>query len=155
MTSKREDLFASVRSGTPQLVRALIMTGADIDEKSDGGETVLTVAVRNGRTEILDVLLELGADITEKEPKNGLNLLEWLLFICSKKRYTELTDKALSSALWLIKNGLDIGENQITIQIRQDSPDIYKQITGIIVSLHKFTEEDIKQSVCTEYNFDL
>lgn len=155
MTNRRGDLFEAVKLGTPELVRALVLTGADIDEKTAVGESVLQTAVKTGRPDIIKVLSDLGADITERESRNNFNLLEWLLFTVSKKRHEELQDKEYSVVFTLVKYGLRIGDSSELIAARQDSPGIFDQTDVLIMNVQNLKDADTDQSVSTGFEFDI
>ncbi|MFA6736089.1 MAG: ankyrin repeat domain-containing protein, partial [Saccharofermentanales bacterium] len=65
MAKRTDELLSAVRHGTPELVRALALTGADIDEC---GNEALKEAINAERPEMLEMLISLGADITENRP---------------------------------------------------------------------------------------
>lgn len=120
MAKRTDELLSAVRHGTPELVRALALTGADIDEC---GNEALKEAINAERPEMLEMLISLGADITENRPAVApekrkaadyltLNLLEtYVLHKIATADSDTLSPKALSVASILLKNGLALRDN--------------------------------------------
>ena len=54
MAGRKDELLSAVRHGTPELVRALALTGADIDEC---GSEALKQAINAERPEMLEMLI--------------------------------------------------------------------------------------------------
>ena len=52
---------AASESNDPELIRALLASGADLNVKAKDGETALKLASRKGRTEIVRLLEKAGA----------------------------------------------------------------------------------------------
>ncbi|KAJ1619299.1 ankyrin repeat-containing domain protein [Pavlovales sp. CCMP2436] len=55
------------RNGEVETVRALAMTGLDINSRNYDSRTTLHVAAAEGRTSIVTLLCELGADLNLKD----------------------------------------------------------------------------------------
>lgn len=79
-TSEREKwplLHIPIENGNEVIVRMLIDSGADIDERdSVGGSTALHVAVRSKRENLLRLLVESGADVNAEDDLGRTPLYE-------------------------------------------------------------------------------
>lgn len=60
-------LHASIDGGNPEIVRALIKAGADVNLRGLGGYSPLSLAVQNGKNELVKILLDSGARIDEDD----------------------------------------------------------------------------------------
>ncbi len=113
---KNDALWTSVRRGEVDNIAEIVVTGADVDCRGEGGVTPLMAAAKSGRTDIMDILLRLDADIDRQD------------------------DKGLTSAMWaakasqpdalkmLLKAGADAGirnaEGKTVTTMARDSHDI-------------------------------
>ena len=69
------NFFELVKNGRPQIVRAALDQGADINARNEDGRTPLMVAItNNNNTEVFSLLLKAGADINARD-KDGSNPL--------------------------------------------------------------------------------
>lgn len=84
-------LTNAVSSGDKRAVGTLLANGADVNERTSGGQTPLILAVIFGHTELVRVLVKAGAD-PELRDNLGLNAIEW-----AKRR-------GLSEALEILTN---------------------------------------------------
>lgn len=57
------ELIEAVRTGNPDLVRALIQSGSDVNQQDEQGWTPLNWASGRGHPEIVKLLVESGADV--------------------------------------------------------------------------------------------
>jgi hypothetical protein len=69
-------LTSAVQSGDEQAVSALLANGADVNERTSGGQTALILAVIFGRSNIVRLLVNAGADPQERD-NLGLNAIDW------------------------------------------------------------------------------
>ena len=69
-------LTNAVTSGDESAVGTLLANGADVNERTSGGQTPLILAVIFGHTELVRVLVKAGAD-PELRDNLGLNAVEW------------------------------------------------------------------------------
>lgn len=160
MTVRKRDIFDAIEKGDPRLVRALALTGADLNEKTPGGRSVLQTAVSKGQADVVKVLTELGCDVHEKDADTGLNLLEWLLYTDWLQRHGILDnrlffEKEAETALLLIKEGLEIGDNIFLATARIDMPGIFLQTEELIMNCHNLQAADEGKTVSTGYEFDI
>lgn len=68
--------LASRRSGSAEIVKLLLKSGADI-HTGGGGGSALHIAAAQGRIDIVKVLLEAGAEINRKDFLDGDTALKW------------------------------------------------------------------------------
>jgi ankyrin repeat protein len=61
-------LFEAVKGNDVQAVKVLIGRGADVNARSEDGNTPLAIAVYEGHVEMADLLLAAGAEINAKYP---------------------------------------------------------------------------------------
>lgn len=161
MAKRTDELLSAVRHGTPELVRALALTGADIDEC---GNEALKEAINAERPEMLEMLISLGADITENRPAVApekrkaadyitLNLLEtYVLHKIATADSDTLSPKALSVASILLKNGLALRDNMelilmapmilVTPEILEKHVKILEQVRSIGSRIDSLNRED-------------
>ena len=66
----------AVTSGDESAVKALLARGADVNEKTSGGQTALILAVIFGHTKLVELLIRAGADAHLRD-NLGLNAIEW------------------------------------------------------------------------------
>ena len=69
-------LTSAVNSGDEKAVSALLANGADVNERTSGGQTALILAVIFGHTNIVRLLVNAGADPHERD-NLGLNAIDW------------------------------------------------------------------------------
>ena len=69
-------LTGAVTSGDEKAVSALLANGADVNERTSGGQTALILAVIFGHTNIVRRLVNAGADPYERD-NLGLNAIDW------------------------------------------------------------------------------
>lgn len=161
MAKRTDELLSAVRHGTPELVRALALTGADIDEC---GNEALKEAINAERPEMLEMLISLGADITENRPAVApekrkaadyltLNLLEtYVLHKIATADSDTLSPKALSVASVLLKNGLALRDNMelilmapmilVTPEILEKHVKMLEQVRSIGSRIDSLNRED-------------
>jgi len=65
-----------VTSGDAGAVRAVLATGADVNERTGGGQTALILATIFGHTHLIPLLLDAGAD-PQLRDNLGLNAIDW------------------------------------------------------------------------------
>lgn len=152
MTVRKRDIFDAIEKGDPRLVKALAMTGADLDVRTPGGRSVLQVAVSNGNAAVLSALLELGCDINEQDSNTEMNLLEWLLYNVWN---TRLSAKEEGIALLLIKEGLEIRENAFLANAREKVPERFIQVEELMMNCRNLQAADEGKTVPTGYEFDI
>ena len=58
-----------------EIVKTLLAAGADVNARSDDGDTILRIAIDAGNMEIVDLLIAAGADVDAKS-SDGESLLE-------------------------------------------------------------------------------
>ena len=69
-------LTNAVTAGDESSVSALLATGADVNETTNGGQTALILAIIFGRTNLVRILVNAGAD-PQLRDNLGLNAIEW------------------------------------------------------------------------------
>ena len=69
-------LTSAVNSGDETAVSALLANGADVNERTSGGQTALILAVIRGHTNIVRLLVDAGANPHERD-NLGLNAIDW------------------------------------------------------------------------------
>src|SRR5262245_61006559 len=69
-------LTQAVTSGDANAVRAALATGADVNERNNGGQTALILAVIFGHTELVRLLVNSGANPHLRD-NLGLDAVEW------------------------------------------------------------------------------
>ena len=69
-------LTSAVNSGDEKAVSASLANGADVNERTSGGQTALILAVIRGHTNIVRLLVEAGADPQQRD-NLGLNAIDW------------------------------------------------------------------------------
>lgn len=69
-------LTSAVNSGDENAVSALLANGADVNERTGGGQTALILAVIRGHTNIVRQLINAGANPHERD-NLGLNAIDW------------------------------------------------------------------------------
>lgn len=154
MTVRKQDLFEAIKSGTPELVKALVMTGADIDAKDSGsGITALKLAVFLCRSDMIATLVSLGANINEDI--GGLNLLEWFMLDSCNKGFSSLSDSRYATALELIRSGLRITSSNVNEIVAKRCPDLQRQAEELQMNFMNFRAADTDRSVRTDFEYDI
>ena len=69
-------LTQAVTSGDVKAVSAALATGADVDERNNGGQTALILAVIFGHTDLVRLLVQAGANPRLRD-NLGLDAVEW------------------------------------------------------------------------------
>lgn len=69
-------LTSAVTSGDENAVSASLANGADVNERTGGGQTALILAVIYGHTNIVRILVQAGADPQQRD-NLGLNAIDW------------------------------------------------------------------------------
>lgn len=69
-------LTSAVTSGDEKAVSALLANGADVNERTSGGQTPLILAVIFGHTNLVRLLVSAGADPQQRD-NLGLNAIDW------------------------------------------------------------------------------
>lgn len=73
---KNGALWAAISHGEAENIAEIVVTGADVDCRGEGGMTPLMAVARFGRTDVMDILLRLDADIDCQDDK-GLTPVMW------------------------------------------------------------------------------
>jgi len=90
-------LTNAVTSGDERAIAALLANGADVNERTSGGQTALILAVIFGRTNLVQLLINAGADPQVRD-NLGLNAIEWAKRRGSGEALEILTNKRESAA---------------------------------------------------------
>ena len=69
-------LHAALAGPTPEVARALVAAGADVNARQQGGVTPLQEAAANGAVDLVRLLLEHGADPAARDD-NGRTAADW------------------------------------------------------------------------------
>jgi len=69
-------LTQAVSSGDASAVKAVLASGADVNERTGGGQTPLILATIFGHTHLIPLLLDAGAD-PQLRDNLGLNAIDW------------------------------------------------------------------------------
>lgn len=77
----------AVTSGDANAVRAAIASGADVNERNNGGQTALILAVIFGHTDLVRLLVKAGADPRLRD-NLGLDAVEW----AQRRGLTDIVD---------------------------------------------------------------
>ena len=77
----------AVTSGDESAVKALLTDGADVNEKTSGGQTALILAVIFGHANLVHLLVNFGAD-PQLRDNLGLNAIDW----AKRRGLTEVLD---------------------------------------------------------------
>ncbi len=77
----------AARNGDTEIVRLLIEHGANVNDVSENGNTVLYCAGGHGHLATVQLLLSHGADCDVKFTKDGKTLLQWLLQFQDDQRF--------------------------------------------------------------------
>ena len=93
-------LIEETRKGHTETVKLLLDKGADVNMKTDNGETALIEASENGHIEVVKLLLDKGADVNAKDNYGNTSLI-----LASSYGYHEVVSI-------LLENGADV--NAIT-----------------------------------------
>jgi hypothetical protein len=84
-------LTNAIASGDERSAAALIANGADVNERTSGGQTALILAVIFGNTKLVQLLIKAGADPHLRD-NLGLNAIEWAKRRGSREALAILTD---------------------------------------------------------------
>jgi hypothetical protein len=103
-------LTNAVTSGDESAVSALLADGADLNERTSGGQTPLILAIIFGRTEMVRLLVKAGAD-PELRDNLGLNATDW-----AKRR-------GLTEALEILTNGSAVKPRPTTLKPAPPKPE--------------------------------
>jgi ankyrin repeat protein len=85
--SSSNQLTNAVTSGDESAVKALLTDGADVNERTSGGQTALILAVIFGHTHLVHLLVNFGAD-PQLRDNLGLNAIDW----AKRRGLTEVLD---------------------------------------------------------------
>lgn len=96
-------LTQAVTSGDAGVVKALLANGADVNERTAGGQTPLILAAIFGHTQLIVLLLDAGAD-PQLRDNLGLNAIDW----AQRRGATEAIDV-------LTNNSRQTSDNRIKI----------------------------------------
>ena len=102
-------LTSAVTSGDEKAVSALLANGADVNERTGGGQTPLILAVVFGHTNIIRMLVGAGADPQQRD-NLGLNAIDW----AQRRGLTEVLD--------ILNNPTAANTAPRKIQINLDEP---------------------------------
>lgn len=89
-------LTNAVTSGDESAVSALLASGADVNESTNGGQTALILAVIFGHTNVVRMLMNAGAD-PQLRDNLGLNAIEWAQRRGLNEAHAILTNKPESA----------------------------------------------------------
>jgi hypothetical protein len=103
-------LTNAVTSGDESAVSALLADGADVNERTSGGQTPLILAIIFGRTEMVRLLVKAGAD-PELRDNLGLNATDW-----AKRR-------GLTEALEILTNGSEVKPRPTVVKPEPPKPE--------------------------------
>jgi TonB family protein len=90
-------LTQAVSSGDANAVNSSLASGADVNERTAGGQTALILATIFGHTHLIPVLLKAGAD-PQLRDNLGLNALDWAQRRGSAEAFDVLTGKSKSNS---------------------------------------------------------
>ena len=101
-------LIAASKHGPPDLVRALLKAGANIEAKNNEGDTALITAAMEGKTDVVLGLLEAGAnkEATNNDGETALMMatmngqIKVVQVLLNAGADLDATDKNSSTALW-------------------------------------------------------
>ena len=102
-------LTGAVTSGDESVVRALLADGADVNERTSGGQTPLILAVIFGHTDLVRFLVKAGAD-PDLRDNLGLNAVDW-----AKRR-------GLNEALAILTNGAQDSTRPPSVEVKTEPP---------------------------------
>ncbi|HEY0727275.1 MAG TPA: ankyrin repeat domain-containing protein, partial [Pyrinomonadaceae bacterium] len=86
-------LTQAVTSGDAGAVNAVLANGADVNERTRGGQTPLILATIFGHTHLIPLLLDAGAD-PQLRDNLGLNAIDW----AQRRGATEVIDVLSNNA---------------------------------------------------------
>ncbi len=143
--------FAVKANPNPEVIKLLLEKGADINIKSNTGETILIMAAMNPNPEIMEMFIDKGFDVNAKDNQGYTALIMTTINSCSPKiikmlidagadvnEKNEFGDTALISAAWkanpeaiklLIDAGADVNAKNKegeTALMAKCSPDVAK-----------------------------
>jgi ankyrin repeat protein len=120
-------LHFAAREGAPDAVRALLASGARVDQPSVDGSTPLLVAVQNGHYDIAQLLLEHGAN------PDAANAKGWTpLYLAVKNRNQETTaipGPRTDGVVDIIRSLLDCGANP-NLRIKEET-EVHQGMTAL------------------------
>ncbi len=70
------ELLEAVRSGDVDSVRRMLVTGADVNSRNDGGATLLMMASHSGNLKMVKALIEAGADVNACDERGWTALMK-------------------------------------------------------------------------------
>lgn len=105
-------LTSAVNSGDETAVSALLANGADVNERTSGGQTPLILAVIRGHTNIVRLLVDAGANPYERD-NLGLNAIDW----AQRRGLTESIDI-------LTRARPSTPPKRITINLEEPAPEV-------------------------------
>jgi len=96
----RTPLAIAAAEGDVARTRALLETGADVDERDDDGQTAALWAARRGPPETLELLLDAGVDVDQRDSRDDFG---WTLLVSAVHSGRPETIDAL------LERGADVG----------------------------------------------
>jgi hypothetical protein len=96
-------LTQAVSSGDANAVNSSLASGADVNERTAGGQTALILATIFGHTHLIPVLLKAGAD-PQLRDNLGLNALDWAQRRGSAEAFDVLTGKSESNSVTRVES---------------------------------------------------
>lgn len=105
-------LTSAVTSGDEKAVSASLADGADVNERTSGGQTPLILAVIFGHTQLVKLLVKAGADPQQRD-NLGLNAIDW-----AQRR-------GANEALEVLRNGSasSAAPRRIVINVEEPAPE--------------------------------
>lgn len=105
-------LTSAVTSGDEKAVSASLADGADVNERTSGGQTPLILAVIFGHTQLVKLLVKAGADPQQRD-NLGLNAIDW-----AQRR-------GANEALEILRNGSasSAAPRRIVINVEEPAPE--------------------------------